>query len=298
MLNNFKYLLVSILLFSFANSQVVEKNIEFKIGEHNSLVIKIYDVDKKLVEDEWKSFNSKFGKTDKKKGEFINKKVVLEGISNPMDWYMKLDKKKGDVDVQLCVISKEEFLSSSNQEGNFIIVSKYLNDFSYSVEVAKVQAKFDDEKKELEKLQKSLKKKNNDIGKNNDTIDKHNKKIDKANKSIESNLKDQKKTNKEITEQRITVEKLLVNGNVPTEDSGDYKKFEKENDKLLKLQKKLEKLIKDYDGDVKTIDKSTKKVEQAIKDNKSDKKDVEKLKDKISKQGKLVESIRRQLESM
>ena len=164
------------------------------MGEHNTLVITLVDVDKNLVEDEWKAANKIFGKTDKKKGEFINQNVNLAGLSNPVDWYMQLDKKKGDVFLQLCVISNEEFLSSSNQVENFEVVSNFLNDFAYKVEIAKVNEKFEDEKKELAKLQKSLANTNKDIVKNNDEIDKNNKKIEKSNKDIKSNLKKQNET--------------------------------------------------------------------------------------------------------
>lgn len=298
MLKHLKYFVVLIISTSISFSQIIEKPVEFSMGEHNTLVITLVDVDKNLVEDEWKAANKIFGKTDKKKGEFINRNVNLAGLSNPVDWYLQLDKKKGDVFLQLCVISNEEFLSSSNQVANFEVVSNFLNDFAYKVEIAKVSEKFEDEKKELAKLQKSLANTNKDIVKNNDEIDKNNKKIEKSNKDIKSNLKKQNETKIAIEEQSLVVGNLLEDSSVPSEESKKYKEFEKENDSLHKLQKKLEKLVGDYDGLLKTINKSTNKIEKAQKDNKSDKKELDKLKNKISKQGETVEKIRRQLESM
>lgn len=298
MLKHLKYLFIVTIIVSVSFSQITEKPIEFSMGEHNSLVITLPEVDKKLVEDEWKAANKVFGKTDKKKGEFINTNINLVGLTNPVDWYMQLDKKKGNIILQLCVISSEEFLSSSNQFANFEVISNFLNDFAYKVEVAKVQEKFEDAKKELGKLQKSLKNANQDIVKNNEAIDKNTKKTNKSNKDIESNLKKQNDTNSAIAEQNLIVGNLLDDGAIPTEDSKEFAKFEKENDYLQKLQKKLEKLVGDYEGSLKTINKSTKKIEKAQKDNKSNSKEVDKLKSKISKQGQLVEKIRKQLESM
>lgn len=293
-----KYLSSLILVVTFSFSQVGEKTVEFKFGAHNAFYILLSDVDKNLVEDEWKAANKNFGKTDKKKREFINKEVNLEGLSNTVDWYMKLDKKKGGVELQLCVISNDEFVSSSNQPENFAVISSFLSDFAYSVEIARVRVEYEDEKKELEKLQKSLKKVNNNIEKNNDLVNKHNKKIKKANKDIESNLKKQTELNEEIAMQSTVVENLLVDGEIPPEDSAGYEQFSDANDNLQKVQNKLEKLVKDYDGLLKDIEKSTKKVQKGEDDLKSNAKEIDKLKKKISKQGKMVESIHKKLQSM
>lgn len=295
---NLKYLIGIFLFLSFSFSQIVEKTIEFNFGEHNALVITLNGADKKIVEDEWKLANKAIGKTDKKKGEYITTGVNLGGLSNPVDWYMQLDKKKGDVELQICVISDEEFLSSTNQSENFLIVSKFLNDFDYTVQKATVRHEFESEKKELGKLQKSLKKSKNSISDNSDLIDKHSKKIDKANKDIESNLKKQKELNSKISEQGLVVENLLMDGNVPNEGSAEYDTFNDENDNLNKSQKKLEKLVDDYNDLLKTIDKSNRKIEKAQKDIKSDSKESEKLNKKIKEQGELVESLRKKLESM
>ncbi len=99
-----KYLISIFIFISFIIAQVNEGMAEFNIGNHNGLQLTLFDVEKKLVEDEWKLYNKSFGKIDKKKGEFITKGVSLEGLSNPVDWYMKLEKKKKDVVLALCVI--------------------------------------------------------------------------------------------------------------------------------------------------------------------------------------------------
>ena len=298
-MNNYSKILISLfLLISISFSQVSEKMVEFKFGAHNALVITLNDVDRDVVQDVWKNVNKPFGKADKKKGEYITTGVNLAGLSNPIDWYVLFDKTKGDVELSLCAISNDEFISSSNQPDNFAVISKFLTDFAYKVEKKKVSNKLEKEKKELEKLQKDLNKANDNIKNNNDDIDKHTKRIKKSNKEIDSNLKKQNDLNSQIATQGMVVEGLLVDGAVPAEDSAEFETFDKENDNLQKLKKKLEKVSKDYDDLLKTIEKSTKKIEKAQKDNKSESKEVDKLKKKISKQGELVESIRRQLEAM
>jgi len=293
-----KFFISLLILLSLSFSQVSEKMVEFKFGEHNALTITLNDVDKDVVQDVWKDVNKPLGKADKKKGEYITTEVKLEGLSNPIDWYVKFDKSKGDIELALCAISKDEFISSSNQPENFAVISKFITDFAYKVEKTKVRTKLEKEKKELEKLQKDLKKATGNIKDNNDDIDKHTKRINKSNKEIDTNLKKQNDLNSQIAAQGLVVEGLLVDGAVPAEESNEFETFEKENDSLQKLKKKLEKVSDDYDDLLKTIEKSTKKIEKAQKDNKSESKKVDKLKKKISKQGELVESIRRQLEAM
>jgi hypothetical protein len=298
-MNNYlKYIIGISLIITIPLAQVTEKTFEFNFGERNAFYLLLKDTDKSLVEDEWKSTVEKFGKVNKKKGEFINNDILLEDLSNTVDWYMKLEKQKGDIELYLCVISNNEFMSSHNQPDNFMIISKFLSEFAYTVDVAKVRAEYNKENKDLEKLQKALKKVSSNIDKNNDLINKHNKKIKKANKDIDSNLKKQDEINEEISVQRTIIEKFIVDGKIPNEESSEYESFNSENDLLQKLQKKSEKLVNDYEGLLRDIEKSTKKINKAENELKSDSKEIEKLKKKIAKQGKLVESIYKQLQSM
>ena len=151
-----KYFVAAAMSIAAVFSQIAEVSTEFKFGEHNALQLNLIDVRKNLVEDVWKDINKQFGKTDKKKGEFITKDVNLVGLSNPVDWFMKLDKSKSAVVLYLCVISDEEFLSSSNQPDNYTVITDFLNKFAYKVEKARVKEEFKSETKELVKLQKNL----------------------------------------------------------------------------------------------------------------------------------------------
>jgi len=271
---------------------------EFNFGKHNAMRLTLFDVERKLVENEWKLYNKSFGKVDKKKGEFITKGVSLEGLSNPVDWYMKLDKKKNNVILELCVISSEEFLSSSNQSDNYRVVENYLEYFVFVVEKAKVNKQFEIEKKTLSKLQKELKKFIEDYDDNNNSIEKYTKKIANAEKDNKSNLKKQTKTKDAISAQGLVVEGVLSNPSTSISDGEVSPEYEEANKKLLKLQKNLEKLVDKYSDNLKSINKSAKKIEKAKKDNQSNIKKQKKTKDKISDQGKTVEQLRKQLEGM
>lgn len=294
----FKYLISTFILTSFIIAQVTESMVEFRMGKHNALRLILIDVDKKLVEGEWKLYTKSFGKPNKKKGEFITISVNLNGLSNPVDWYMKLDKKKKNVLLQLCVISNEEFLSSSNQSDNYRIIENYLEKFVSVVEKAKVKAEFETEGKALVKLQKELKKLNENYDSNLKSIEKHAKKIKKAEKENKSNSKKQAEMRESILEQGLIVEEILNNPSDSINEGEVSPEYEEANKKLLKLQKKLEKLVDQYGNNLKSIDKSIKKIEKAEKGNKSILKDQAKNKKKISEQGMVVEKLRKLLESM
>ena len=64
------------------------------------------------------------------------------------------------------------------------------------------------------------------------------------------------------------------------------------------MQKKLGKLVRTYEDNLKSIDKSIKKIKKTEKGNKSNLKDQTKTKKRITEQGQLVEKLRKQLESM
>lgn len=296
-----KYLTYLISIFiasSFIFAQVTESMVEFSLGKHNALRLHLINVDKKLVEREWKQYTKSFGKPSKKKGAFITRGVNLDGLSNPVDWYMKLDKNKKDIIVQLCVISDEEFLSSSNQSDNYRIIENYLENFVFVVEKAKVNNEFETEKKTLAKLQKKLKKLNQNYDSNLKSIEKHTKKIEKAEKDNKSNLRKQGKTKDEISTQGFIIEEILSNLSDSINEGEVSPEYEEANKKLLKLQKQLEKLVDQYGDNLKSNNKSIKKIEKAEKDNKSIMKDQAKTKKKITDRGESVEQLRKQLETM
>jgi hypothetical protein len=281
--------------------------VKFSLGEHNALQLKLIDVDKKLVEKQWKLYTNSLGKSDKKKGELITKGVILDGLTNSVDWYMKLDKNKKYIILELCVISNEEFLSSSNQSSNYKIIENYLNNFVFVVEKAKVKNEFESEKKTLAKLQKKLKKLTGDYSKKLKSIEKNTKKIKSIEKDNKSNLKKQAETKGSIFKQGLIMEEILSSPSDSTQEgivSPDTQKgevspeYKESNKRLLKLQKLLEKLVDDYNDNLKSIDKSFKKIEKAEKDNKSNLRDQTKIKKQITEQGQTVETLRKQFESM
>jgi len=293
-----KYLISIFIFMSFLVGQVTESLVKFNFGQHNSMQIKLIDVEKKLVEDEWKLYTKPYGKPNKKKGEFINMGVNFEGLSNPVDWYMKLDKNKKGVTLDLCVISQEEFLSSSNQSGNYTTVENYLNNFVFVVEKAKVRNELGSENKKLAKLQKELKKLSENYNDNIKSIEKYNKKIKSAEKDNKSNLKKQAEKRENISKQGLIVEEILSSPSDSIQEGEVSPEYKEANEELLKMQKKLGKLADSYEDNLKTIDKSIKKINNSEKDNRSNLKDQEKTKKRITEQGQLVEKLRKQLESM
>ena len=292
-------LAISILIFiSTIFAQVTEGIVKFNLGEHNALQIKLNEVDKNLVEKEWKRFTKPFGKSDKKKGEFINKGVNIDGLSNPVDWYMKLDKNKKNINLDLCVISNEEFLSSTNQNENYKVIERFLENFIFTVEKAKAREEFESENEVLVKLQKKLKKLSEKYSSNSKSIEKYNKKIKNAEKDNKSNSKKQTETREKISQQGLVVESILSNPSDSTQEDEVSPEYKEANENLLKLQKKLGKLVDNFEDNLKTIDKSIEKINKTQKDNKSILKDQSKTKKRITEQGQLVEKLRKQYESM
>jgi DNA-binding ferritin-like protein (Dps family) len=293
-----KYLTSIFIFISFLIAQVTEGMVKFNLGEHNALKLRLIDVDKKLVGREWKLYTKPYGKIDKKKGEWLTKGMNLEGLSYTVDLYMKLEKNKKDIILKLCVISNEEFLSSSNQSGNYEVIENYLKNFVFVVEKAKVNKEFESEKKALASLQKKLKKLSGNYANSLKSIEKYTKKIKSAEKGNKSNLKKQAEIRENISKQGLIIEEILSNPSDSIQEGEVSLEYKEANEKLLKLQKKLGKLVDDYEANLKTIDKSINKIEKAEKGNKSNLKDQTKTKKQITEQGQLVEKIRKQLESM
>ena len=96
----------------------------------------------------------------------------------------------------------------------------------------------------------------------------------------------------------MIVEEILRNPSDSIQEGEVSPEYEEANEELLKIQKKLGKLVNNYEDNLKTIDKSIKKINNTQKDNKSNLKDQDKIKKRIMEQGRLVEKLRKQLESM
>ncbi|MEE8341340.1 MAG: hypothetical protein V3R52_04515 [Candidatus Neomarinimicrobiota bacterium] len=294
----FTYLISTFIFTSLIFAQITESMVEFRIGKQSALRVVLIDVDKKLVEDEWKLYTKPYGKYNKKKGEYINLGVNLKGLTNPVDWYMKLDKDKKNIILKLGILSNSEFLTSSNQSENYTTIENFLEGFVFAVEKAKIKAEYETERKAHGKLQKKLKKLKEDYNSNNKAIEKYTKKIKNTEKDNKSNLKKQANTKTEISEQGLIVEGILSSPSDSINEGEVSPEYEEANKKLLKLQKNLEKLVGRHEANLKSIDKLIKKIEKAEKSNKSILKDESKTKKKISEQGKVVDQLRRKLEAM
>jgi hypothetical protein len=144
-----------------------------------------------------------FWKQNKLDGFYIFKEVRLEGVSNPVDLYFKVDQKsrrsKDESIIYLLVARGETFVSSTSDEVTYNAAKKFMNGFidqsaSYKLELdIKNQ---EGEVKDAEKKLKNMKDDENDLEK----------KITQLEKELKKNREDQDDQQTKLEKER---QKLL-----------------------------------------------------------------------------------------
>ena len=210
MVNHFRFVVIICMMFSLASGQVGTKKSEMSQGKFDALVMTLVDVDKDLVEDTWKEYTANFGKTKKKKKEFITNDIKIDGLSNdnPVSLYLKLKKDRKNVSLLLWVKGVDGFLSASENKNDLKVMESFLADFQISLSKAILRDEFENASDKLKKLQKNLQKTIDSYSDNIKDIEKANKKIKKTEKENESLLKEQETLKTKITEQGMLVEEL------------------------------------------------------------------------------------------
>ncbi len=178
-------------------------------GNHNALVVKLFDVNPSDAEEEFKSFMKTYdGKRSSMEGAvFIDNAVITAIGNNTIDVYGKASGKKGDPEISFTVAFDlgGSFLNSSEHKAQYNVAEKIVSDFAIKTvrnaiekqlrDTKKIQAKLEDEQKDLEKENREL----------NSDIEDYKIKIKKAEDDVMKNQTAQDRKKEEIEAQKKVV---------------------------------------------------------------------------------------------
>ncbi|HEU4716605.1 MAG TPA: hypothetical protein VFU15_02180 [Bacteroidia bacterium] len=189
---------------------VDEKSENIGGGNHNALVVTIYDASPDDIIKEWKSKMKDYNAKVSGKDEIFADNALIKEISdNTCDVYAKTEK-VSDTETKFIVgfLLGETWLSSSNNPGPYKAAEKIVKDFATKMTKDAIGDKLKAEQKKLDKLndeQSDLEKKNKDL---HDDIDTYNDKIKKAQDDIKTNEDAQTSKKAEIDAQQKAVDDL------------------------------------------------------------------------------------------
>jgi len=195
-------------IFAQKKIEVKESNENIGSGNHNALVITIYEAKINDIEKAWKKLMKDYdAKVDMGKEIFADNALVKSASTNTMDIYAKVESKKDGESVLIVAVDLGgAYMSSSAHSDQFKEIKKIVYDFAVNITKETIAEQIKNETKTLEKLQKvqeGLVKDNTDLHKD---IENYKEKIAKAEKDIEKNLADQEVKKKEIETQQKVVE--------------------------------------------------------------------------------------------
>jgi len=146
-----------------------------------------------------------FWKQNKLNGFYIFKKVRLEGASEPVDLYFKVDQKsrkaKDESIIYMLVARGETFISSTSDEDTYHAAKKFLNGFVDKAAAYKLELDI----KEQEEAVKDAEKK---LAKLKDQEKDMTKKIEQLQKDLKENREDQEDQVKKIEDEKKKLAQL------------------------------------------------------------------------------------------
>lgn len=191
---------------------VVENNRNLGGGNHEALVVNIFDVSKEDVEKKWKSelksMNAKVS-TDKDGNLFGDNAVIKDLGNNTMDIYCKITVlKDGAVELAVAVDLGGAFMNSKQHAKEVALFKKKLKDFSVQLTGEAIAAKLKEQKNKLEDLQDEQNKLVKEKQSLDSDIEKYKQKIKDAEANLEKNKQNQEKKVKELEEQKKVVDAI------------------------------------------------------------------------------------------
>ncbi len=192
-------------------AQVTEQQKEMSTGTRNALSIVIADVDAKQVEESWKSYLKKYGKTKKSKKELKTKDVTIPAIQSDgsMDIFARITKGKKHTTLAVWFDLGNQYITSSGTPFLYASAAEFLQSFSNKTRKDMVRSELKSEEKELANLKKKLKKLQDNHLDYQKEIKKAEKKIEKARKNMEENSGKQEKAQAKIEKQQQTVLEVM-----------------------------------------------------------------------------------------
>ncbi|HTF02441.1 MAG TPA: hypothetical protein VK826_00385 [Bacteroidia bacterium] len=190
--------------------KVEEKSEKINGGNHNCLVVTIYDATPAEIEKEWKSKMKGYDAKVSGKDEIFADNALIKDISeNTCDVYARTEK-ISDTETKFIVGFQlgETWLSSGDNKSSYNAAEKIVKDFAVKMTKDAIADKRKAEEKKLEDVkddQADLEKKNKDL---NDDITDYNEKIKKAQDDIKANEEEQVKKKAEVDAQQKVLDDI------------------------------------------------------------------------------------------
>lgn len=188
--------------------KVEEKNETIGGGNHNALVVVIYDSNKEEIEKEWKSLMRDYNAKVSGKDEIFADNAMIKAMSeNTVDVYARVEK-VNDKECKLIVgfLMGETWLSNSGNKAAYNAAEKIVKDFANKTTKDGMAGITKGENKKLKELKddkSDLEKKNENLKKD---IEDYKAKLAKAEEDLKKNEEDQKKKQQEIDDQQKKVD--------------------------------------------------------------------------------------------
>jgi hypothetical protein len=190
--------------------QVKESNEKMAGGNHNSLIVTIYESDPDKIEKAWKKLMKDYNAKVSNKDEIFADDATMADVSaNTVDVYAKVNKiSEDECELVVCVDMGGAYLESGTHSGGFRAMKSVMYNFAVETTKEAIQEKQKDAEKELEKMERDkveLIKENERLVK---LIDDCKAKITKAEQDIVTNNKSQEDKSAEIELQKKKVEEI------------------------------------------------------------------------------------------
>lgn len=211
---SYSLFLAFLFLANSISAQVREQTRAMSLGNESALVIRMPDVDAKLVEEVWQNYlkDAYRGKTkwNRKEKEWFTDDVSITAIggSNTVDLYTVIEQTGNDVELAMWCDLGGVFLSSASHRDRYEEAEEMLERFSMEVAKASVQVNLDQEEKKLKDLENEFQKLQKDNERLHKEIEKAEETIRKAREDISKNEKDQEAALKSIDTQKEAVEEV------------------------------------------------------------------------------------------
>jgi hypothetical protein len=199
---------ISITVFS-QQINVTESKMKIAGDNNNALVVLIKETDKKQITKEWTSLMKTYkAKVSGKKEVFADDATMPLISNNTVDVYAIAEQVKNDVRLVVAFDLGGAFLNSKDHNPQFKAAETILYEFVVEISKQNVQSNLSAEKKKLsglEKKQSNLKKSTDKMIRENEKMKK---KIADNEKVIKDNQKEQESLDKEINDQKSTIQEI------------------------------------------------------------------------------------------
>lgn len=208
----FLAILIASISASFAQKKIKvnERSDSFLNGNHNSLVVNIYEADQDLIEKEWKRFMKDYdAKVSTKKEVFADDAMIKNLSPNTVDVYAKVEKNaEGDFNLIVAIDLGGIYLSSSTHPDKYRVAEDLIYKFAVQATKEAIKEQIKTEEKIAEDLVKDLEGLKKDKEGLKKDIEDYKAKILKAEEDIKANEQKQVDKTGEIEKQKAVVVRI------------------------------------------------------------------------------------------